>query len=183
MNIRMSVVDLVVLGFLLKEPMNAYKLAQIIDKRQLDRLLKISRPVIYKSCRRLFKADYLSSQVIRESEAPEKVLYSVNAQGKKHFYSLMQHYSSQLNNFHFEYNSFIWNLHHCDYQQGLDMLQSLQQELKACLSWLQEHEKQDHATSAFCVRMVVKQYRMVVTAMVLWIDETIEEYIAAGGAM
>jgi len=180
---KMSVVDLVVLGFLLKEPRNAYALAQLVEQRNLNRLLKISRPVVYKSCKRLSNNKLLKSKMIRDSEAPEKVIYSVNALGKKHFYSLMEHYSSRINLFHFESNSFIWNLYHCDFNQGLAMLKNLQLELNSMSSWMKIHEKEDLADADFCVRMVVKQYRMVLVAMVNWINETIEEYTERGGAL
>ncbi|VAX35742.1 hypothetical protein MNBD_UNCLBAC01-202 [hydrothermal vent metagenome] len=179
---KTSVVDLVVLGFLLKEPRNAYALAQLVEQKSLSRLLKISRPVVYKSCRRLSEAKFLKSKIIRDSEAPEKVVYSVNAQGKKYFYNLMKHYSSRINPFHFESNSFIWNLYHCEYKEGLNMLKNLQVELTSLLTWLKTHEKEEVVNFDFCVRMVVKQYRMVLIAMVNWIDETIEEYIGRGGA-
>lgn len=183
LEIRMSVIDLVVLGFLLKEPMNAYALAKLIEQKKLERLLKISRPAVYKSCKRLRDANLLKSKILRESEAPEKIMYTVNSQGKKHFYKLMQHFSSRLNTFHFESNSFIWNLYHCDYKEGLTMLRNFKQELVLMSDWLQTHEREDVATQPFCVRMVVKQYRMVLIAMVNWIDETIDEYIERGGAL
>ncbi|VAW46334.1 hypothetical protein MNBD_GAMMA03-356 [hydrothermal vent metagenome] len=177
-KIKMSVVDLMILGFLLNEPRNAYALAQLVEQRNLSRLLKISRPVVYKSCRRLSEAKFLKSKIIRDSKAPEKVVYSVNAQGKKHFYKLMEYYSSRINLFHFESNSFIWNLYHCEYEEGLDMLKNLQTELTLLLTWMKKHEKEDVVSNAnFCVRMVVKQYRMVLVAMVNWIGEAIEEYI------
>jgi len=178
----MSVVDLVILGFLLKEPRNAYALAQMIEAQQLARLLKISRPVVYKSCKRLNNAKLLKSKIVRDSEAPEKILYAVNSKGKKHFYDLMHYFSSRINPFHFESNSFIWNLYHCEYQEGLIMLESLKQELTAMLAWLRIHEKEDVVKATFCVRMVVKQYRMVLVAMVGWINETIDEYTERGGA-
>ena len=178
----MSVIDLVILGFLLQEPRNAYALAQMVEQRQLERLLKISRAVVYKSCKRLSSANLLKGKIVRESEAPEKILYSVNTKGKKHFYDLMQHFSSRINPFHFESNSFIWNLYHCEYDQGLAMLENLKLELTTLLDWIYVHEKEDVATATFCVRMVVKQYRMVLVAMVSWVNETIDEYIERGGA-
>jgi len=178
----MSVVDLVILGFLLNEPRNAYALAQLVEKRNLSRLLKISRPVVYKSCRRLNEAKLLKSKTIRDSEAPERVIYSVNSQGKKHFYKLMEYYSSRISSFHFESNSFIWNLYHCEYKEGLKMLKNLQMELTSLLTGMKTHEKEDAVANAnFCVRMVVKQYRMILATKVCWINEVIEEYIKQGG--
>lgn len=172
----LSVVDLVVLGLLMDEPMNAYRLSQLVSERQLGRLVKISTPAIYKSCRRLSEAGFLMGKVVRESEAPEKVVYTVNKNGKKHFQELMAHFSQNLSPFHFEFNSFIWNLYRLDHAEGLRMLKTLQSELQTMQKWLSAHEKEDVARATFGIRMVVKQYRMVVTALVQWIGETIEEF-------
>ena len=176
-----SVIDLVVLGILMDEPMNAYRLAQFVDERHLGRLVKISRPAIYKSCRRLSGADCLAGKAVRETEAPEKVVYSVTQAGKQHFHELMLHFSQKINPFHFEFNSFIWNLYHLDQAEGLQMLETLRAALVEAQRWLVIHEKEDVQKADFCVRMVVKQYRMVVNTLVQWIEETIEEYQQTSG--
>ena len=176
-----SVVDLVVLGILMDEPMNAYRLAQFVDERQLGRLVKISTPAIYKSCRRLSGVGCLSAKAVRETEAPEKVVYSVNKTGKKHFHELMARFSKKINPYHFEFNSFIWNLYHIDSAEGLRMLETLRAELVELRRWLVIHEKEDVSKLHFGARMVVKQYRMVVTTLVQWIEETIEEYQQTSG--
>ena len=172
----MSVVDLVVLGLLMDEPMNAYRLAQLVDERQLSRLVKISKPAIYKSCKRLSGAGCLAQKTVRETEAPKKVVYSVNKTGKKHFHELMSYFSKHIIPFHFEFNSFVWNLYHLDQAEGLRMLETLRAALVELRDWLVIHEKKDVAQATFGTRMVVKQYRMVVTALVQWLEETIVEY-------
>lgn len=171
-----SVIDLVVLGILLDEPMNAYRLAEFVDQRQLGRLVKISRPAIYKSCRRLLRAHCLTGKAVRETEAPEKIVYSVIKAGKQRFQDLMRHFSHRLNPFHFEFNSFIWNLYHVDKAEGMNMLTALRKEMTEMRDWLAVHEKRDLLQAGFGARMVVKQYRMVLGTLVQWIEETIDEY-------
>ena len=177
----LSVVDLLVLGILMDEPMNAYRLAQYVDERQLGRLVKVSTPALYKSCRRLSEAGCLTGKAVRETEAPEKVVYSVNKTGKKHFHKLMLHFSTHINPYHFEFNSFIWNLHRLDPAEALRLLEALQVALLALHRWLVVHEKEDVSKAHFGARMVVKQYRMVVTSLVQWIKETIDEYRQTAG--
>ncbi|MEE8395583.1 MAG: PadR family transcriptional regulator [bacterium] len=172
----MSVVDLVVLGLLLDEPMNAYRLARIIDERQLGRLVKISKPVVYKSCKRLGKGGYLDGESRRETEMPEKVVYTVNGSGREHFRQLMLHFSSRITPVHFEFNSFVWNLRHLEPAAATEMLQALQKELQTWLHWLGVHEREDVQGEDFGVRMVVKHYRMMLTAQVNWIHQVIAEY-------
>jgi len=68
---------MVVMGILHREPMNAYRLAQFVEQKNVTRLVKLSTPAIYKSCRRLFEQQYLSGEVKRDGEAPEKRMYKV----------------------------------------------------------------------------------------------------------
>lgn len=178
---RMSVVDLVVLGILMDEPMNAYRLARFIDERQLGRLVKISKPVVYKSCKRLKNGGYLDSETLRESEMPEKVVYTVNQPGRERFNQLMWHFSNNLNHFHFEFNSFIWNLPHLKHEEGARLLENLHSELEQVLGWLVIHQKEAAAQATFGTRMVVKQYRMVISTLVEWVEEVIAEYKNMGG--
>ena len=172
----MSVVDLVVLGLLLDEPMNAYRLVQIVEERRVSRLVKISKPAIYKSCRRLSGAGCLVRKAVRETEAPEKIVYSVNKDGSAHFHELMSYFSGNIIPFHFEFNSFIWNLYRLERTEGLRMLETLRKALIALRDWLVVHQREDVAQATFGARMVVKQYRMVVTVLVQWLEETIVEY-------
>jgi len=59
----MSTIDLIILGILLENPMNAYGLTHFIDDKQVGRLLKISKPAVYKCCKRLFKAECLDGEI------------------------------------------------------------------------------------------------------------------------
>jgi DNA-binding PadR family transcriptional regulator len=174
------VVDLVVLGLLLDGPMNPYGLGKVVDERQLGRLVKISKPAVYKSCRRLSEAGHLSGKAVRDTEAPEKVVYSLTRSGRRHFDDLMSHYSSSLHAFHFEFNSVIWHLSLVTHAEGLRMLKALTAELVRMQSWLVAHEKEVEG-AGFGARVVVKQYRMVVTTLVQWARETTEEFTRRPG--
>jgi len=171
----MSVIDLFVLGLLHAEPMNAYGLANAVEERGLDRLVKVSKPAIYKSCRRLAAAGYLTGKRVRETEAPEKVVYTVSKAGSGYFRELMLHFSERISPFHFEFNTFIWNLHRLEHAEAMRMLRRLQSELGALQAWLLAHEREQRGAD-FGARVVVKQYRMVITALVQWMKETIEEF-------
>ena len=104
------------------------------------------------------------------------VVFTVNASGRRHFTQLMIHFSSRINPVHFEFNSFVWNLRHLEPAVGAEMLQALHTELDSWLNWVVVHEREDVQGHDFGVRMVVKQYRMVLTAQVQWIQEAIAEH-------
>lgn len=172
-----SVIDLLVLGIVLTEPMNAYRLAQYVDDRNLSRMVKISRPAIYKSCRRLCDDGSLLGQAMRETEAPEKVVYTITERGRNHFQAAMLHFSSRVSPFHFEFNTFIWHLPQLPFQDGLEMLTRLQHAFTEIQAWLTAHE-QEAKKAGFSAYSVVKQYRMVIGCLVQWVAETRDDYIA-----
>lgn len=171
----MSTIDLILLGFLREEPMGAYELTQLVERGQIGRLLKISKPAIYKSCKRLAKSGYLSGQTVREGENPEKVIYALNQQGEKHFRTLMGHFSENVTPFYLEFNSFLWHVEKLEPKQGLKMLKNLEESLNGLKTWIIEHEKEVRK-APFAARMIVKQYRMVLTTLVKWIKEAIKDY-------
>lgn len=121
----MSTIDLIILGILIKRPMNAYEIVQYVENDQVDRMIKISVPAIYKSCKRLFQAGYLIGKTEKEGENPEKVIYSINAAGKKYFYELIRNFSSKVQPFYIDFNAVILNLDRLDREEGLATLLTL----------------------------------------------------------
>ncbi len=140
--------------------------------------MKISKPAVYKSCKRLFKADLLDGRIVRKGELPEKVIYTVNPKGKRHFNDLMKHYSSNIQHIYFNFNSFLWHIEKLDRPEALDMLEGLQRSLITIKTWLKAHAEDKHcdATIPFSGKMIIKQYQMIMAALVEWIAETISEY-------
>ncbi len=172
----MSTIDLIILGILLQNPMNAYELIRFIDDKEVGRLLKISTPAIYKCCKRLFKAGYLDGEKVREGENPEKMIYAVNKKGQDRFYKLMEHFSGNVNPFYFEFNCFLLNIDKLEKTKALEMLEKLKVQLQELRDWIIQHEKEKSSGIAFNARMIVKQYRMLIITLVTWIEETIEDY-------
>lgn len=172
----MSTIDLILLGLLLDKPMNAYELARMIDERQLGRLLKISTPAIYKSCKRLFDAGFLNKTTAKKGEQPEKAIYTINKKGKERFVALMQHFSSNITPFFLDFNAFLWNLERVSKEDGLQMLDTLHDELASLKQWIIRHEKEDCADAPFATKAIVKQYRMTIATLLKWSTETIRDY-------
>lgn len=172
----MSTIDLIILGILQEAPMSAYELVQALEERHVGRLLKISTPAVYKACKRLYAAGVLDRRAKRLDELTEKAVYSVNARGAERFMELMEHYSSAIIPFYLDYNAFIWNIEKVDRDTGLRMLRSLQGILANLRGWILEHEKNDLRGAPFAPRMIVRQYRMMITTLNQWIKEVISDY-------
>ena len=174
----MSSVELIILGLLMERPRNAYELARLIDERQLGRILKISKPAVYKCCKRLSRDGYLKGKTTRDGEMPEKVTYTVTDKGKGHFHRLMEHFSGSIIPFYMEFNTFLWNIDKLDRKKALELMRNLQKELVALKTWVIAHERQEKPNSPFASAAIVKQYRMVITTLVTWIEETVKEFEA-----
>lgn len=176
-----SIVDMVVLGILLKEPMNAYRLAQFVERNNVTRLVKLSTPAIYKSCKRLFEQGNLNGELKRDGEAPEKTMYEVTGAGQERFGVLMNHFAGTISTFYFDINSVIYSLEQLGYEEGLQLIDAYAAEINALQAWLIPHSQEAGAKASFGNRMIVKQYLMVVKVLVEWAEQLREEFIKERG--
>lgn len=171
----MSTIDLFILGILQEKAMNAYEIAQFVEVRQIHHLMKISPPSIYKNCKKLFQSGYLTGEKVREGENPEKVIFKVSKEGKKYFIELMQHFSSRVQPFYFDFNTFIWNMNKLPPEKSLEMLKNLRDELAQIKAWIIHHEKEVSA-AGLQIRLIVKQGRMIICTLLEWAEEALVEF-------
>lgn len=172
----MSTIDLIILGILLDRPMGAYELTCYIGERQIGRLLKISTPAIYKSCKRLYKSGCLDGKIVKEGEQPEKTIYGINKKGRAKFYSLMEYFSSDIKPFFIDFNAFLWSIEKLEKKHGLRMLKNLRDELSNLKTWIIRHEKEEYKNLSFAGRAIIKQYRMTISTLLSWSEETLQDY-------
>lgn len=172
---------MVVLAILLKEPMNAYRLARFVEQKDVTRLVKLSTPAIYKSCKRLFEQGNLHGDRKRDGEAPEKMIYRVSDAGEQRFRQLMTHFAGTIPPFYFDINSVVYSLEQLDYHQGLALIDAYKAEIVTLQSWLIPHSKEARASNTFASRMIVKQYVMMVEVLVEWAEQLRREFIKTYG--
>lgn len=174
---KMSAGNLMILGLLLNKPMSAYEMANLLDTQVIGQLIKISTPTVYKNIKRLYQNGYLTVEVVKEGEMPEKKIYTVTKEGKAHFFNLMEHFSGHVHDLYFDCNAFLANIDKVDKDTGLKMLENLESQLCAVRDWIVNHEREAKAKNVFFAgRAIIKQYRMVLNALVKWIQEVIKEY-------
>ncbi len=166
----------------MKRPSNAYDLARFIpDNRfirdnKIDLVLKISEPAVFKSCRRLADAGYLDGETVREHGVPDKIIYSVNDRGRTRFHTLMEHFAGKIKPFFLDFNSVLWHIDNLDKAQARALLVSLQVQLHGVRDWIVAHEKEVPPSIPFGPRSIVRQYRMTLTTLAQWIDETLADF-------
>lgn len=121
----MSSIDLIILGFLRKQSMNAYELNKVLETIKFRKWIKIGSPTIYQNLKKLAEKKLLSTRTLKEGEMPDKTVYSLNPAGETHFLKLMRQFSSNPGDIFFDFNAFIVNLGGVGKKEGLDMLQNL----------------------------------------------------------
>jgi len=85
----MSKIDLVVLGFLKREPMHGYKMAGFLEKHGIDMWVKLKKPSVYKALTRLEKRSYISFKYEQAENTPPKKVYHITNKGVKYFEKLL----------------------------------------------------------------------------------------------
>ena len=178
---KYSIVDMVVLGILQREPMNAYRLTQFVENFNVTRLVKLSTPAIYKSCKRLYEKKFLSGKLQRDGEAPEKIIYTVTSDGREYFRQLMRHFAGTIAPFYFDINSVVYSLEQLNFTEGLELIDTYSGEIDAIQSWLIPHAKDVELNAPFGNRMIVLQYLMVVEVLAKWIIQLRKEFIIERG--
>lgn len=121
----MSVINLMLLGFLMEKPMNAYEIKKEVENRNLTWWIKGSSPSIYRNVNSLYAKGYVNGKVIREGEMPEKTIYTINEQGKKYFSELMEKYSLTPPQIYLDFTAVISNINKLDKSEGKQRVKDL----------------------------------------------------------
>ena len=157
--------------------MNAYKLTAYVDQNHLVRMLKVSAPAIYKSCKRLLASGYLRGKSRKHSGSPEMMMYTVSASGKRQFNELLGHFASQQVGYYLDINSVVYCLEGMSEKEGLKLIDSISKEINAMQLWLSAHIEHATDSGSFGARMIVSQYLMVAETLVKWSSLLRNEFI------
>lgn len=86
----MSKYELVVMGFLLDEPMHGYQINQMVKVHRMDSWAKISPPMVYKTLAALEQQGMVTSRREREGLMPERRVYRLTNKGKEKLAKLVE---------------------------------------------------------------------------------------------
>lgn len=86
----MSKYELVVMGFLLDQPMHGYQINQLVKVHRMDSWAKISPPMIYKTLAYLEEQGMVSSKREREGLMPERRVYRLSPKGRERLARLVE---------------------------------------------------------------------------------------------
>jgi DNA-binding PadR family transcriptional regulator len=171
----MSTIDLMLLGVLMRKPMNAYEMKKEMENRSVQNWIKISSPSIYKNFLKLYRFGYVDGKVVREGEMPEKTVYSINDKGKRYYMRLMQQYSEDPGKVYFDFCAFIANLQNVDPETGLRMVRRLRENLADRRQGVEDH-LQSATEESFYAKAVVELYAQTYGVLCDWIEKFENEY-------
>lgn len=171
----MSTIDLMLLGVLVKKPMNAYEVKKEMENRSIQNWIKISSPSIYKNFLKLYKAGYIDGKVVHEGEMPKKTIYSINDKGHEYFMRLMQQYSENPGKVYLDFCAFIANLQSIDPQTGIKMIDTLQESLAIKRDSVKDQLTVEHEGS-FYAAAVIELYSQMYELFCNWIEKFRKEY-------
>jgi DNA-binding PadR family transcriptional regulator len=166
---------LLLLGFLVERQMSAYELDKWIAGCNLQEMVRISSPAVYKNLIKLHEQGFLSAEVVKESEMPEKTVYSITDDGHRHFLALMDDVAQKQNKLHFEFNTVVLNLDKVDKDRGLQLLEEIGTQLEARQAYL-ESQAETYAFIPLEARGIISQLHLVNEALIRWLDDFTVQY-------
>ena len=172
--IGLSTVDLMLLGALMEHPMNAYEMKKRMENASVKNWAKISSPAIYRNLISLHKRGYLNAEVVKDSQMPEKTIYTVNIKGKEHFRRLMENYSENPGTVYLNLTVFIDNLKRLDKQDAEKMLATLKDKLYAQREYMKLVLKQ-HGGSSCEAKAIIGLYVQLYDMLYSWCKDFFKE--------
>lgn len=125
----MSSIDLTLLGLLYESPQSAYDIQKAIEYRNISKWMKISGPSVYKKVIKLEGKGYLKGVLSKESNMPEKIIYSITDSGKAYFQELMEKISLTPVQILFDFNAVIVNINKLPKKEALVILDNIEESI------------------------------------------------------
>lgn len=174
----MATIDLIVLGMLKKEDLSAYDIQKLVEYRNISKWVKISSPSIYKKVIQLEKKGYISSNIVKEGNMPEKAIYSLTEAGEKQFENLMFEIAAKPIQIFLDFNAVIVNLDSLSPENQKKCLTDIEANVKILKSIQEENlqAKENISEIPETGLAVLRQQFVLVQAIETWIESLKENY-------
>ena len=172
-----SVIDLILLGQLIRKPVSAYDLAHLLHKHNLSDMVRISKPAIYSNIRKLLERGYLEGRITKTRRRPEKRVCYPTEKGRARFQELMAHFAARPVRYHFDFNALIISISQLPQEMGEPLLEQLRTGLEEQRRLLKERLK-DPEEKSFAGRSVMRQQFLLNEALLKWLREFSSGYRA-----
>lgn len=183
----MAAIDLFLLGFFMnnQKPLTeeqslptfwgAYDLAKFIENNDLQEMIKVSTPAVYKNIAALSQKGYLTVEIVKENSMPEKKVYKITDKGKEYFIRLLEITIHNDIKYNFDFNTVVLNLDKVDQKTALMFLKELQQNFLKKRDFL-NNCIQRYSFIPLPGLTLIKQNQMINETLIQWINELRDEY-------
>ncbi len=165
---KRSIIDLTILGFIQRAPLSAYDLANLLVKAEVEMVVKISKPAVYKNVQRLLERGFLEGRITKTRRWPEKRICSITTKGGDYFRELMVHFAAQPVRYQFDLNAVALFLTQLPREEGAPLLETMRtglDEQRRSLEWLLA--RQDAVTDSG--RAVTELQQQLNDTLVKWV--------------
>ena len=134
---------------------------------------KISTPSIYKKVIQLEEKGLLQSVPVRETNMPEKAVYSLTANGEQEFERLMGELSAQPIRMFLDFNAVIVNLDSVPLEMQKSCVASIEKNVQDLKTYLEENlREKENAPEVPEIGMAVLRQQFVLAETIgIWIEE------------
>ena len=126
----MSTIDLIVLGMIKEKEQSAYDLQKNVEYRNISKWVKVSTPSIYKKVIQLEEKGYITGNLSREGNMPEKSIYRITEDGEKYFLELMKKISAQMVNVFLDFNAVVINMGMLSNSEEKEIVDNIETEIE-----------------------------------------------------
>lgn len=172
----MSITNLMLLGFLMEKPMNAYEIKKEVENRNLTWWIKGSSPSIYRNINALSAKGYIDGEVVREGEMPEKTIYTINNKGITYFNEMMEQYSCNPPKIYLDFTAVISNIGKIDTEIGKQRIMDLYSYFKNAKEIL---EKLETKYTPYQAKAVIQLSEKMYDLICEWLEQFYKDYFGA----
>lgn len=170
-----SSIDILLLGLVKEEKMSAYDLQKVIQMRNIKFWVQISKASIYKKMISFEKKGYVSSEVIKNGNMPEKTIYSITEKGDEFFFRGINELSKEALRFFLGYNVVLMNINKFEEDMQKKIIENIEYQIKDFNDGVKKNAPQKALIPVFG-DAIIKQQLMLSNTMVSWIEDFKEKY-------
>lgn len=78
----LSKVSTLILGMIEEKPVNPYEITKLLERIQVKDWFSVATSSVYATIKKLQKNGYITGETIKESNMPEKTVYTITKTGK-----------------------------------------------------------------------------------------------------
>ncbi len=175
----MSTIDLILLGSLYQSPKSAYELQKQIEARNLARWIKIGSFTVYKKVVQFESKGYVTSEVVKNGNMPEKTVYTITQEGEKTFKSLMTKFSAVETRVFLDFNAVIVNLALLDAEEVGECIANIRSSIQNTKMQVSE-SLLSHEDIPLYGRTILEQQALLLEGLEKW-EEKFERQLSGKG--